>query len=350
MYGEEESQQLKYNGDGDEEDSYIEESRSPRFVHWFAFLLFSLITMGSSIEAADHDDGALSRANHRWAIACAATSLVITIFIVLLHMSPITSIFVVNTRLEGTAILILIGFWAASATVVSNAQDGLAVNDAGAVVYGNLYYFTWGGFVCSLTLFVSYLRSVYHIDVREELKARSARLNYWTSLMVFCMVMMGSSASIYDQYCGEGNGSSFCARTTLAVIIGVMGSILSLIIIGVKIGTAVAPFWLEAGFSVLLFFSFSFGVAFITSEKGPGAPLGNLYYSTWAAFASTFLIGSSVFEDYDTAKKKRREEEAMEGECDMAHLDYVEEYSHEELDSLDDMDLSRNENEGFGPN
>jgi len=258
-------------------------------------------------------------------------------------MSAITSIFIVNTRLEGTSIFILIAFWAANTSVVSNGENGLAVNETGAVVYGNLYYFTWGGFVCSITLLVSYLRSVYYIDVREELRLRSARLNFWTALLVFCLVMMGSSATIYDQYCSGNMGSSFCARTTLAVTIGAIGSVLSLVMIGIKIGSAMVPFWIEASFSALLFCGFSFGVAFITSEKGPGAPLGNLYYSTWAAFACTFLIGSSVFEEHDTARKKRQEDCAADEEFAMGQEDYMSEYSKDDLQSLDDENMEMNQ-------
>merc|ERR1712008_253684 len=118
------------------------------------------------------------------------------------------------------------------------------------------------------------------------------------------------------------------------------------------IGSAVVPFHIEAGFSFVLFFGFSFGVAFITSEKGPGAPLGNLYYSTWATFACTFLIGSSLIEEHDTARKKRMEENAAlapEEEYAPSQDDYMSEYSKDDLQSLDGMSERSGQPEGMLP-
>ena len=48
--------------------------------------------------------------------------------------------------------------------------------------------------------------------------------------------------------------------------------------------------------------SFAFGTAYITSEQGPGSPLGNLYYFTWGCFLSSFLLCSSLYDDYNAAK------------------------------------------------
>ena len=43
------------------------------------------------------------------------------------------------------------------------------------------------------------------------------------------------------------------------------------------------------------------GVAVITSQNGPGAELGNLYYFTWGAFLTAFMLLANCIEDYNSA-------------------------------------------------
>ena len=45
------------------------------------------------------------------------------------------------------------------------------------------------------------------------------------------------------------------------------------------------------------------GVGVITSQNGPGAELGNLYYFTWAAFLTSFMLLASCVEDYNAASR-----------------------------------------------
>ena len=48
--------------------------------------------------------------------------------------------------------------------------------------------------------------------------------------------------------------------------------------------------------------SWAIGIGYITSELGPGAPIGNIYHFSWFSFLLTFLLGSSCYEDYQAAK------------------------------------------------
>lgn len=62
---------------------------------------------------------------------------------VILHLSPMLSSYIVGTKLEGIVTIILAAFWAATVAVVANASTGLAVDAAkdNTIVNGNLYYF-----------------------------------------------------------------------------------------------------------------------------------------------------------------------------------------------------------------
>jgi len=227
----------------------------------------------------------------------------------MMHSSARYSPLIIGTKLEGFFIVILLAFWTAIVAVVSDAENGLAVNEEGVVVFGNLYYFSWGGLVCSVLLFVSYLRSIYFIDVVGEFRSRAPRLMLWSAFMTTAFIVMGSSTSIYDINCDVTNPErKFCGRTKLAVALGIIGSLCSILIVGMKIATQYAPFWLEFSSSALLFVLYAFGVAYVTSEQGPGAPLGNLYYSIWASFIEAFFICVGCFEAYQetlTADEQR---------------------------------------------
>lgn len=43
-------------------------------------------------------------------------------------------------------------------------------------------------------------------------------------------------------------------------------------------------------------------MAYLTSEEGPGAPLGNLYYSSWIAFCLYFYVAASCLEEIQAAR------------------------------------------------
>lgn len=284
----------------------LDSARSPRFTQWMAFFVFATITMGATIEASNSSSQQDEKATRYESYAKIVTIVTfsVTALIVLLHLNGVTSLFIVGTKLEGLVCIILAGLWAATVAIVSNPRHGIALDENNGIINGNIYYFSWAGFVCSVTLLVSYLRSAFHVDITGEMKNRSARLSYWSALLAASLVVMGASASIYDEECANGGVGSIvkCRRTKFGIGLGAAGTIMSLAIVGMKIATARAPFLIEALFSFLLLICNAFGVSYITSHQGPGAPLGNLYYFSWIAFLSTFMLCASCLEDYNAAK------------------------------------------------
>jgi len=219
----------------------------------------------------------------------------------MMHMSPRFSTFIVNTRAEGALSLILAAFWVATVSVVSNASNGLAVNSAldNTIVNGNLYYFSWAGFVTSIMLCVAYLRGVFGVDLAGEIKNRAARLTIWSALLACQLVVMGASANIFEKSCATQAGTrAFCKRTKYGIALGAIGTLFALVVVGMKMMTSIAPFVVEGILAIFLCIMNGFGVAFLTSAKGPGSPIGNLYYFTWLSFLCNFMLVASVFEDY----------------------------------------------------
>jgi hypothetical protein len=225
---------------------------------------------------------------------------------VILQLFPIGSSLFVGTKIEGVAILILTAFWAATVSIVSDASNGLAVgtdpncnNGNVTVTNGNLYYFSWAGFVCSIMLLVSYLRAAFGVDVAGEMRSRSARLTIWSALLASQLVVMGTSANIFDQFCSpQVQTDTYCNRTKFGISIGAVGTAFSLAVVGMKIAASAVPFVLEAVVAVILTTLNAFGVAYLTSAKGPGAGLGNLYYFSWISLVSSAMVIAGCFETY----------------------------------------------------
>lgn len=218
-----------------------------------------------------------------------------------MHLNPLSSVYIVNTRIEGVLALILAAFWAATVSVVSNASNGLAVNAdlANTIVNGNLYYFSWAGFVTSIMLVIAYLRGVFGVDLAGEIKNRAARLTLWSALLACQLVVMGASSNVFDKDCSNVfEPSAYCKRTKYGIALGAIGTMFSLAVVGMKMVTTIAPFVVEGALSVILCIMNGFGVAFLTSAQGPGSPIGNLYYFTWLSFLCNFLLVANVYEDY----------------------------------------------------
>jgi hypothetical protein len=176
--------------------------------------------------------------NAKWAVTSSALTFAVTGVVVLMHMSPMFSTYIVNTKVEGAICFILTVFWAATVAVVSNASSGLAVDTEkdNTIVNGNLYYFSWAGFVTSVMLVVAYLRGVFGVDVAGEMKNRAARLTRWSDLLACQLVVMGSSSNIFDKDCApQAQSDAFCARTKYAISLGVFGTFFSLAVVAMKV-------------------------------------------------------------------------------------------------------------------
>ena len=269
------------------------------------FLIFFLRVHLLSIRQAKHSDQNDPKTveNGKWAIACSAITFSVCAIVILMQLNAVASLFVVGTKIEGFLCLMLAAFWAGTVAVVADSRHGLAVNEEGAVSNGNLYNFSWAGFVSSVMLLRSYLRSAFQIDVAGEIRSRSARLTTWSGHLACCLIVMGASANIFQNDCVEAYvGYAFCRRTKLGIALGAIGTFMALVVVALKIATAKVPFLVEASFSLILVLCWAFGVAYITSDQGPGSPLGNLYYFSWGAFLSAFMLCASCFEDYQAAK------------------------------------------------
>ena len=291
------------NSDDASSDGAGSRRRSPRFTQWVAYLCASIVALVSSFQAIEAQGNA-NAVNKRetWAIVCTFIATVATALIVLAHMNSVASVLVVGTKLEAFTVVVLIALWSVTVAIVTDPSNGLAVGEDGEVLFGNLFYSAWAGWGLSVTLVASCMRTVFGFDVRGNMTARAARLTEWAALFACSIVVMGGAANIYDADCTiDGRNVTWCKRTTLAVSLGTVGTLLSMMLVLMKIASQ-SPFVVEVLVSFLLFMSWAIGIGYITSELGPGAPIGNIYHFSWFCFFLTFVLGSSCYDDYAKAK------------------------------------------------
>lgn len=224
---------------------------------------------------------------------------------------------IIDTKYELYISIFLIIPWTVLVALVSSATSGLAVDSDGAVYLGNMYYFTWASFINGILLLASIVESRFGISVRaafenengsaastsnnENIKIPSMAFIYWFALMTTSIIVMGSSADIYNRNCEfavDLKPQPFCSRTVFAITTGTIATIASLLIIVGKLSQYATPFLLEVLLSAVLFILYIFELFYATRADGPGSPLGNLYYFSWISFLLCFGIGKSCYDDY----------------------------------------------------
>ncbi|VEU41198.1 unnamed protein product [Pseudo-nitzschia multistriata] len=305
----------------------INNGQSPRFKLWLAFFAFSTIVMGSAVGVKKRENQVSS--NSVWAVFCSAFSFTVTGVVTMMHLSPMLSDYIVGTKWEGIITVVLAAFWSATVAVVANAATGLAVDASmdNTIVNGNLYYFSWAGFVTSILLIIEYLRGVFGVDVYGTVRNRAARLTLWAGLLACQLVVLGASANIFDTDCTDFNGyapeSAYCKRTKYGLSLGVIGTLFSLVIVAMKMLTTVAPVVVEGVLAFVLCIMNGCGVAFLTSAEGPGSPIGNLYYFSWFSWLVSFVLLASVYEDYRGMRTPENEEVKVDGEIPVEAIDDV---------------------------
>lgn len=203
-----------------------------------------------------------------------------------MHLIPITSTCIVGTLAEGLISFILVGFWAATVAIVTKQSNKLAFVSTARELNANLFFFSWAGFVTSIVLFISYLKSAVGMDLLGSMHQRGARLTSWAALIATSFIVMGSSLRLMDGECSpnQHHPDEFCTRTKFGISIGAVGFTFALAMVTLKLFCRVESIVYEFIPALLLAILNGVGVAFITSNKGPGSAIGNLYFGSWISF------------------------------------------------------------------
>jgi hypothetical protein len=261
----------------------------------------SIIVFIASVSAQSRDNYNTSKANKGWVLACSIISMIVGLFLFSCHYHGLGSV-ILGSFYEGVAIIVILIFEIVLVALATGPRKGVAVDEFGAVSNGNLYYFSWAGFFAVTLLLSSYTQQLLGLSLRDAVNTQSSSFKFWMILLATSLVVMGCSADIYNETCDFADkNKTFCSRTIFAVVCGCLSTVFALVIVVMKILAGMVPFLLETGVAVTLFILYCFEVAYITSPKGPGSPLGNLYYFSWLCFVLSFMVCKSCYEDYTSA-------------------------------------------------
>ncbi|KAL9178905.1 hypothetical protein ACHAXT_011878 [Thalassiosira profunda] len=278
--------------------------------------------MGSTLEAVRKQrQFAPPNNTQRWAVGSIVAVFLAAFAAIGLQSLPRTAHILAGTKSELALIVAVAAFACGAVGTATNPATGMAVNAASGVSFGNLYYSTWATFACAAGLLLSFLRTERGLDVSSQLKSRGRRFRLWAILIIANLIVMGSSASAYDAKCGDDEEMvpiKYCRRAAFGVSAGCIGCVGSLACVAMRVSCTriesgeARPnklvFGVECIAGLMLLCFYCFAVAYLTSEEGPGAPLGNLFYSTWVSFGLICFVGTSLLEEYQAAKSIYKQE------------------------------------------
>lgn len=166
--------------------------------------------------ANTHRHSPAARKNQDYAIACCTILFLqslMVLFFLITRPPPVRIDRLVGSKAEGFTIWILITFWSALVSIVSDPRNGLATDSSESISSGNVYYFSWAGLVTGVALMLSYIQSVWGTDIPVELRNRAKRLEYWVWLGIIGSIQMGSCARSFDNHWEYVKSSiQFCKR------------------------------------------------------------------------------------------------------------------------------------------
>lgn len=283
---------------------------SPRFKLWAFYLAFTVIQLNAifqvETDAEENLDDASARTDKKWGAALSILCLLGVSAMLFSHSHIRYRIIVIDTKIEFITIALLLLFSTILVALVSGPSRGLAVDKDGAVFIGNMYYFSWGAFFIMIMILSSFIESAYGINVRQSMTSKSSSFTYWSALLVTSLIVMGTSSNLYNQNCDVENDEKpqpFCKRCVLAITVGTLGVLVSLAIVALKLLLGAAPFLVELCCLFLLFILYSIEILYVTGARGPGSPLGNLYYFSWISFLLVLMVAKACYEDYVEAQE-----------------------------------------------
>lgn len=268
---------------------------SQRFYQWILLNFFSGVVITASANRAIQGS---KRDNV--AVFCAVTSTALSAVFLYHHMQTTHKGTDVFYRHEGKLILLLTTCWIACVTIFTGVGD-LSVESSDSISNANLYYFSWASFAMCVVLGTSYLKEVHWTEGGKSL-SNSRRFSLWCGMLVASLVVTGTCSNVYHSKCRRIESllqeeEAMCSKTGFGIVMGICCSCFVMLMARRKY-QARATYLEEIFCSGILVFAYSVTLAIATSTTGPGAKIGNVYYSLWASFLIGVKLIENCFEQY----------------------------------------------------
>lgn len=210
---------------------------------------------------------------------------------------------IVGTRIEGFVTILTVISSVILAIVITRPVKGLAIDNDDSIAYGNQYYFSWITLFSSIVLFERYITASSNFTISQSAIWKTRTFPMWVCLFFAYIMILASCSDYHLMLCkGDEKIQPFCRRCVWGVVVGIIGAVISGGILCMKIVSGfAAPFLIEVGMNFWMCLISIIQVTFLTSDDGPAAAIGNLFYSSWLALLLTFAIASACHEDYLSA-------------------------------------------------
>lgn len=273
-----------------------------RHVYWSMTAVCSTVALTAIItgfEGNVSDEGQ----QQKWAVS--AISIVLALSWISVFANMLMKSKFVSTMVEGLLALLTVGFWAAvlPAIMDPNARLAVVARDGG-IRNANLYFFSWGAFIMSFYVFMSFLK-----EKRGDDKAFT--LTTWGSLCMTSFITMISGARLFNNdSCDQDpmSGTETCNRLSFAVSVGVISGIIAAVwmLLGMvltnKFGQVVNVL---LSLITLILWTFAIGYLTFGGNNGPATTIGNLYFFTWGSFAISVMIMVYAMREFMEARRSQ---------------------------------------------
>jgi hypothetical protein len=215
--------------------------------------------------------------------------------------------------------LLAVIVWLMALPVITGPDRNLAVSGP-AVVNANLYFSSWGAFICSLLVLY-----IVGKQQRATTMTKDFSANRWFWLVLATIVALASASRLYhDADCTNDSGLSsyFEERDEYCDDLKV-GFSMSVICAFFAVFMAVFAGW-AAEKEVLLAVCGSLigavvltlqciNLAYVTFGNGPGSVVGNLFFSTWLSFILAVNVTVSHVKAFLTRETSSTTTDDVEG-------------------------------------
>lgn len=196
--------------------------------------------------------------------------------------------------------------------VMMDTENMLAVDAAGGILNANLYFFGWASLISTVSLLVAY---GFQVNDSTMLSSNAQSAGYWAGICVASLVafmsaiqtfVKGETMDSLEYDClgdSDDYGTGYCERLKFSISLGAIGTVVAgtCSLLTFKMSNELNGF-----VSFIVLFAWSLGVAFATfGNKSPANRVGNLYFSSWAAFVMSLFMVSTSVKNYLATKDQR---------------------------------------------
>jgi hypothetical protein len=255
---------------------------STRFSTWFGLFVLSTVSFISLAFQSTRSDIAL---------ACISFSMVSSFAGYMSYLKD-RGIFV-GQKPELYLAGFILALWITGLPVIMNPSNNIAVG-INEIVDANLYFSSWGAFVCALVLCGNIIREMYGFDILGHVSpiARTRQGRWYILVFSSLLVIIESIVAHIADHCEDEvmRIAPRCVKTNYAIGASVTGFMFSAAITLFTFKTGPLQLFHEWTAAFIMLIIFTIDLLYVTVGKGPGSSVGNLYLSTWACFILSILI------------------------------------------------------------